>query len=320
MNRSMATPVLMVHGGAWSIPKDEFAAHREGCRQAALRGYAVLERGGSALDAVVEAVAAMEEDLTFNAGRGAHIGSGGEVELDAGAMRGDLAVGAVAAAVGVRSPVRLARAMIEARCEAVLIVGAAARAEAERLGVPVCDSTFHATDRERERFHLWRQCPDWKLGAAFDPSAAVRFPNASSDTVGAVARDARGALAAATSTGGAPFKPAGRVGDSPIPGAGFYACDGLGAASTTGHGESILKMALALRAVEALERMEAQAAAARAIDDMQRRVGGHGGVILLGPTGDPAYAFNTAHMAVACVHSAGSWARCGEENVSTPRN
>ncbi|MBL8898396.1 MAG: isoaspartyl peptidase/L-asparaginase [Planctomycetes bacterium] len=313
MTRSSASPALIVHGGAWSIPADELDAHREGCRRAARAGFAVLERGGSALEAVVEAVALLEDDPTFNAGRGAHLDARGKIALDAGAMRGDLATAGVAALRGVRNPVRLARAMIEARSEAVLLFGDAAREAAEHLGVELCAVDHHIVERERARLRTWSREAEWKLASAFDPAEAPRFDErAASDTVGAVARDREGRFAAATSTGGAPRKPAGRVGDSPIPGAGFYAWDRLGAASTTGHGESILKVALALRAVEGLERFATRVAAEAAIAEMYARCGGRGGLILLAPEGAPAFAHNTAHMAVA-------WVTPEEEGAATGR-
>ncbi|MBK9385320.1 MAG: isoaspartyl peptidase/L-asparaginase [Planctomycetes bacterium] len=321
MTRSSAIPALIVHGGAWSIPSDELDAHREGCRRAARAGFAVLEGGGSALDAVVEAVALLEDDPTFNAGRGAHLDACGEIVLDAGAMRGDLATAGVAAVRGVRNPVRLARAMIEARTEAVLLVGDAARDEAARLLVELCAPDHHLVERERARFLAWSGEREWKLAAPFDPAQATRFDErAASDTVGAVARDREGRFAAATSTGGAPRKPAGRVGDSPIPSAGFYAWDRLGAASTTGHGESILKVALALRAVEGLERFSTRVAAEAAIAEMFARCGGRGGLILLAPEGPPAFAHNTAHMAVAWVTPDEAGATTGREILREPGN
>lgn len=262
----------------------------------------------------MEAVAALEEDPAFNAGRGAHLDATGAIALDAGIMNGDLGSAGVAAVRGVRSPVRLARALVEARSEAVLLCGPAARAEAERLGVELCADDYHVVERERARFASWSAERDWRLAAAFDPAQAQRFgARAASDTVGAIARDARGRFAAATSTGGAPRKPAGRVGDSPIPGAGFYAWDRLGAASTTGHGESILKVALALRAVEGLERLPTRVAAEAAIAEMFARCGGRGGLILLAPEGPPEFAYNTARMAAAWRSAEGSAATTGRD-------
>lgn len=212
MSSPRIAPALVVHGGAWSIPDAEVDAHREGCRRARHAGWEVLGRGGSALDAVVEAVAVLEDDPVFNAGRGAHLDDQGRIALDAGVMRGDLAAGAVAAVDRVRHPVRLARAVLE-RSEAILLVGEAACRAADSWGVETCRPEELIVPRERERHARLRKEPDWKLRHAFDPLHRGDF---AMDTVGAVARDAAGGFAAATSTGGAPHKPAGRVGDSPI--------------------------------------------------------------------------------------------------------
>lgn len=287
-------PTIAVHGGAWNVPREERAAHVAGCERALDAGAAVLRDGGSALDAVVAAVKVLEDDPTFDAGRGAVLNANGDVEFDAGVMDSSMRVGAVGAARSVRYPIELAREILE-RLDATLIVGEAALELAVAWELERMRGDWFETERELRRFEQLRAVTDHRLADPFRPG----------DTVGAVARDANGGFAAGTSTGGAPLKPPGRVGDSPIPGAGFYALRDVGAASSTGHGESILLVSLALRAVEALERDDAAEAARRAIDVLARRTGEFGGLILVGPTGPPSFACNTEAMAVAWLDADG---------------
>lgn len=202
---------LIVHGGAYDIPTESHQAHLKGCRSAAEAGWAVLENGGSALDAVETAVCVLEDDPTFDAGRGSFFNAIGEVEMDAIVMDGrDLNFGAVAAVQRVQHPVTLAR-LVMAESEHAMIVGAGAEAFAREHGIPVCPIMELLTGRELERWKAARadgHPQDWTpFGTA--PSSLP------SDTVGAVALDANGDLAAATSTGGTFNKTPGRVGDSP---------------------------------------------------------------------------------------------------------
>ena len=190
-----------VHGGAFNIPVAEREAHRLGCRAALERGLAVLRGGGSALDAVEAAVRVLEDDGTFDAGRGSFLDEDGNVSLDAGIMDGStLDTGSVAAAIGVPNAVSLARAVLAT--EHAVIVGDGARRFAERHGVTVCDPADMVHPRERARWQMLgggQPRSDW---------ADQMF----GDTVGAVARDATGRIAAATSTGGSPASP--RVGSA----------------------------------------------------------------------------------------------------------
>lgn len=272
-------PQLLVHAGAWDVPEDEREAHRRGVRRAVDRGWAVLAAGGLAAEAVVEAVAAMEDDEALNAGRGAVLCREGHVELDAAVMRGrDLAVGAVACVCDVPNPVRLAAALLDE--PEVLLAGAGASRFARSRGIPTCPPGALVVGRERTRLAAWRD----------------RHP---ADTVGAIAVDAGGGVAAATSTGGRPGKPSGRIGDASIPGAGFLADDRYGAVVTTGWGEDLLRTGLARRAAELGREHAARDACWMALREAQERVGLAGGLLLLARDGSSGWAFNTPAMPLA---------------------
>jgi beta-aspartyl-peptidase (threonine type) len=282
---------IIVHGGAWSTPSSEISAHREGVGWAVRAGWEVLEQGGSALDAVAAAVRLMESDPTFNAGRGANLNAAGEVELDAAIMEGTtLRAGAVAALKGVEHAVELARRVME-RTHHVLLVGAGAYDFAVAEQFATCDPATLIVPRERER---------WNRSRAGDANTQAFGPPVSSDTVGAVACDGAGHLAAASSTGGSPFKMPGRVGDSPLVGSGLYADDRTGAATATGWGEGIMRLVLSKRALDFLsEGRTAQEAAERAISILETRTAGRGGIIAVSPKGEVGSSFNTPHMAHA---------------------
>jgi beta-aspartyl-peptidase (threonine type) len=302
---------LVVHGGAWDIPDDEVAPHRAGCRRACDAGWHVLQAGGSALDAVEAAVRVMEDDPIFDAGTGSVLNVDGIVECDAAIMDGaSLRSGAVAAVQRVRDPIALARRVLAS--QVVLLVGAGAERFADAAGHPRCAHTDLIVPREVVRWH------DVRARLAHQPRQAFERPLGEvagrgivagpMGTVGAVALDAAGHLAAATSTGGTGNKPAGRVGDSPIVGSGLYADDETAACSTTGWGESIVRVVLAKTATDLVGRGMAPAAAAEAaIEILARRGGGLGGCILLDRGGRVGYAFNTPRMAHAY--------RCGDGPV-----
>jgi beta-aspartyl-peptidase (threonine type) len=286
---------LVVHGGAGNIPDDEVAAYRAGAQAAALAGWAVLRGGGSALDAVEAAIRLMEDDPTFDAGRGSFLNRDGVVELDAGIMHGPtLDLGMVAGVRGVPNPITLARRVMESG-RFVMLVGEGATEYARASGLPLAADADLIVPREQARWETLRRDPTFDVTTTF---TAPKF----GDTVGAVALDRAGQVAAGTSTGGNQFKHPGRVGDSPIVGAGFYA-DGGGGASSTGHGELILKVGLARRAVEALappSGLDPPAAAAAALVRLAA-LPGYGGVIVLDTQGRPGFAFNTPRMAHAAM-------------------
>jgi L-asparaginase / beta-aspartyl-peptidase len=273
---------IVVHGGAggWIADPERAERCRAGAAAAVAAGHAVLADGGAALDAVEAAIVVLEDDPEFNAGRGAALTEYGRVELDASIMDGATrAAGAVAAVRGVRNPIRAARAVL-AEGRHVLLVGPPAIEFAATAGLAFESEVWFVT--ERERVALTRV----KEGDA----AGAR------GTVGAVARDADGRLAAATSTGGVSGQRLGRVGDSPLIGAGTWADDGV-AVSCTGHGESIIRSALA-HEVHALLRhrgLSLDEACATALESVAR-FGGDGGVIAVTAHGEVSATFNSEAM------------------------
>jgi beta-aspartyl-peptidase (threonine type) len=261
---------------------------------AARRGREILEAGGSAVDAVVEVVAILEDDPLFNAGYGSALNADGQVEMDASLMvfpwpgpaigangkRGTLiGAGAVAGIRRVRNPVLLARAVMT-HTPHVLIIGIAAERLASRVGIRTCRPEDLVTDRARVRWQTY-------MGAATGHG-----------TVGAAARDRHGQLAAATSTGGITGKMPGRVGDSAIVGAGTFAGP-AGAASATGFGEAIMKATLCRAAVTLLARTTPARAASAAIETLERATGGEAGVIVVDQRGRLGYAHNAQAMDIA---------------------
>ncbi len=286
---------IIVHGGAGDLDAADVEGAREGCEHAVRSGFEVLRAGGSALDAVELAVRILEDDERFNAGRGACLTREGTVELDAAIMMGDgLRTGAVGSVRGVKNPVTLARRVME-DAEHVLIVGDGAAAFAREANLDLVPAEFHVTDRARR--NLARE-----LGRRRVPAEGAFASEAGGGTVGAVAVDGAGHVAAATSTGGMVGKRCGRIGDTPLPGCGTYADDLAGAASATGHGERIIQVVMAKSAVERLRAGEsAPAAAAAAIADLGARVRGEGGIIVVDRQGRLGFARNTRHMAFAYV-------------------
>lgn len=234
-------PVLAVHGGCGAIPRASLtpetnAAARDALRRALHAGYALLDAGGSAVDAVTAAVQVMEDDPVFNAGYGAALNRDGVHELDASLMDGrDGRAGAIAGARRVRSPVRVARALAE-MSDPLLLIGEAADAWAAQHGFELVDNAFFTTPSRRAAL-------DAMLEREARGTAAGATEQEKHGTVGAVALDRAGHLAAATSTGGYTAKPAGRVGDSPIIGAGTWADDRTCAMSGTGKGELFIRVA-----------------------------------------------------------------------------
>jgi L-asparaginase / beta-aspartyl-peptidase len=276
-------PVVLVHGGAWDIPPELCAGAREGCEEAARAGWDVLGEGGTALDAVEAAARALEEDARFNAGRGACLTRAGTIEVDAAVMVGEgLRAGAVACVPNMLHPVTIARRVLEAG-EHVLLVGAGATAFAREAGIEPSNPQDLMTPLALERYHR------------------AQSASAAADTIGAVALDARGLLAAATSTGGVAGKRPGRVGDSPLLGAGLYA-DDVAAASATGVGEPILRGLLCARTVDRIRAGQpAQEAAEAALADLLARTGGRAGVILIDRAGRVGIAHTTGGMSFAWI-------------------
>ena len=293
----MSVPLaIIVHGAAWYIRAEEWEAHKAGCRAAAMAGFDVLRCGGSALDAVERAIVHMEDDPTFDAGVGAHLNQHGVVQLDAGMMDGrTYQVGAVAAIERVKNPIRVARRLLTS--EHNMFVGPGAIAYAQACDVPLCDPEDLVIPRERDRWLDYQERGE-PLSETVFVGGGGQTP-AGGGTVGAVAIDRVGDIAAGTSTGGTPFKPDGRVGDSPLPGCGYYADNALAGVSVTGHGEAIIRVQLARSAADFCAKLQAPAAAEAAMRMLNDRVAGKGGLILIDRAGRVGYAYNTSQMARA---------------------
>jgi beta-aspartyl-peptidase (threonine type) len=282
---------LAVHGGAGDIHADRLAPDERAARhaglQAALRaGAAVLAAGGPAVEAALAAVDVLEDDPTFNAGRGAVLDADGRVRLDAAVMDGrDRACGAVGAVAGVRHAGRLA-AHVMRHTPHVLLVGEGARRLAGAAGLSCPPAAWFRTPRREA-----------DLQAAL-AAGRVSLDHDGGGTVGAVARDGGGHLAAVTSTGGMTAKLAGRVGDTPVIGAGTWACDTTCAVSATGHGERFIQAHVAGRVADLVELagLSVEVAAARVVHEELPRWRGKGGLIAVGRTGAPVLPFNSRGM------------------------
>jgi beta-aspartyl-peptidase (threonine type) len=283
---------LVVHGGAWTIPEEAVAACRAGCRQALERGWAVLEKGGAALDACQEAVVALEDDPVFDAGIGSHLNRDGRVQLDAILMDGrTLKTGAVCATERLRNPIQVARLVLD-RSQHMMLVGPGAEQFAVEMGVSLCNPSELVVAREVEAWY--------KLKHETETARGLFLGNHQLGTVGAVALDAAGNLAAGTSTGGTACKYPGRVGDSALVGCGCYADNRAGAVSATGYGEAIMKVVLAKAATDLLAMgLSAQDAADKAVALLHERTEGKGGLIVVDGSGRVGFAFTTSHMAYA---------------------
>jgi len=286
-------PVLLVHGGAWAIPDDMVEAHLNGVRNAMAAGWRVLSAGGDALDAVEEAVVVMEDDETFDAGRGSFLNRDGKVQLDALIMDGaTLRAGGVGCVERLRNPVRAARKILSESPHVYFVAEGAERFAAEH-GIALCKNEDLVVPREVKRLQEFQA-----RGAAGQPDLFA--PTVSHDTVGAVALDGHGNIAAATSTGGTLNKAPGRLGDSSLIGCGCYADNKTAAASTTGWGEPIMKLVLAKWAADRVASGNLpEWVAAEAINYLESRLQGHGGMILLDARGRFGIAHNTPRMAWA---------------------
>ena len=286
---------FIVHGGAWDIPDDLLEAHRNGVRQALAIGWNILTNGGSAVEAVEKSVNFMEDDPTFDAGRGSFVNSIGEIELDASIMDGTtFRAGAIAAVQNIRNPISLARVIMD-KSEHILLAGRGAVRFAEEHGIMRCAKEDLLVGRELER---WKEIQRSKKSPSTKDAFRKKMPH---DTVGAVAVDCNGVIASGTSTGGTPNKYPGRVGDSPLIGCGTYADSSVGGASCTGWGEAIIKVVLAKTVIDLMEYNggDPAAAAKQAILRLEKKADGFGGVIVVNNSGVPAVAFNTPRMARA---------------------
>ena len=288
-----ANPIMLVHGGAWAIPEDGVEAHLCGVRAAAATGYAVLQSGGSCLDAIEAAVVTMEDDETFDAGRGSFLNMDGRVQLDACMMDGaTLRAGGVGCVERIQNPIRAAKKILTDSPH-VYFVGSGAERFAQEHGLELCFNDDLIIPREVERLRVAKQQGYLQMPNEFGPMR-------SHDTVGAVALDRAGNIAAGTSTGGTLNKAPGRVGDSSLIGCGCYADNLSAAVSTTGWGEPMMKLVLSKWTADRVEQgLFPQDAAQRALYYLKSRLGGHGGMILLDCRGRVGIAHNTPRMAWA---------------------
>ena len=295
----LARITLAVHGGAGTIERSKMTAegeqeYRAGIEHALRAGREILERGGSSLDAVETAVRVLEDDPNFNAGNGSVFTSAGTNEMDAAIMDGKtLSAGAVACLEHVRNAIVLARTVME-KSKHVMIVGRGAEEFAKRNGIELADAKYFFTQRR------WDELQKAKAAERSAPEGGKKFIISEAEshgTVGAVARDAQGNLAAATSTGGTTNKLPGRVGDSPVVGAGTYANNATCAVSCTGDGEFFIRAAVAhqVSALMELRGMSLAEAAERALADAQK-LGGTGGLIAVDKDGNVTLPFNTSGM------------------------
>ncbi|MHA2394827.1 MAG: isoaspartyl peptidase/L-asparaginase [Promethearchaeota archaeon] len=281
---------MIIHGGAWGIPDHLLVKNLEGIELAVKEGWEILDNGGSSLDAVEASVNAMELDPIFDAGVGSVLTEDGKVEMDALIMDGEtLNAGAVAGLRDIKNPVSLARHVMEDTPHVFVIGEGADRLASEFnfLRVTQEELVTEETRKELEEF------------LASNKEFGKNFGH---ETVGAVAIDSHGNLAAATSTGGITGKRTGRVGDVPLIGSGGYADNSVGGASSTGHGESIMKIMLSRLVLSYLEAgLPVMNAAQKAVITMKNRLDGNGGVIVIDIKGNIGYAFNTKHMVWAYI-------------------
>ncbi|MEL7541346.1 MAG: isoaspartyl peptidase/L-asparaginase, partial [Pseudomonadota bacterium] len=280
---------LVIHGGAGVILRENMTAEREAAYTAALEtaleaGAAVLRDGGSAVDAVQAAVIPMEDDPLFNAGQGAVFTAAAEHELDASMMNGDNRdAGAVAGVKTVKNPILAARAVMD-QSEHVMFAGAGADAFAASVGLELVDNSYFDTESRRQSLERVLQ-------------ERTRTDADRHGTVGAVAIDQDGNLAAATTTGGMTAKAAGRIGDSPLIGAATYAQNGVCAVSATGHGEYFIRVAVAKTICARVELAgESVGDAAQSALDQVAELGGDGGVVVIDGAGGYEYVFNSKGM------------------------
>jgi beta-aspartyl-peptidase (threonine type) len=290
---------LAIHGGAGARPATPFSPAREaqyrlGLAQALVAGQTILEQNGSALDAVQAAVSVLEDEPLFNAGRGAVLCADGSVELDAAIMNGrDLRAGAVTGIRHFRNPVQVARCVLE-RSPHVFLAGAGAERFADAQGLPrVANDYFVTAHRSAQLRAALHQAV-----SAADPADRAALDEPPLGTVGAVARDRHGGLAAATSTGGIAGKMPGRIGDSPVIGAGTYADDRSCAVSATGHGEWFLRTVLAydIGAQLIYAGRSLQQAVHEAVVVRLARLGAGGGLIAVDRDGEIVMQYNTPAM------------------------
>ncbi|XP_066246193.1 probable isoaspartyl peptidase/L-asparaginase GA20639 [Euwallacea similis] len=287
-------PIILVHGGAGDIPDSRIQPKFDGNRKSVQVGYQILQAGGSALDAVEAAVKVMEDDEAFNAGYGSVLNFDGEIEMDASIMVGaDLRAGAVTVVRDIKYPISLARLVME-KTPHVLLAGAGANKFGKEQGIPRLPSGSLVSPYAKQALEEFKKYKDNRTEIGEKNPGEV-------GTVGAVAIDRKGNLAAATSTGGINGKMVGRSSDTSLIGSGTYADDNIGAVSTTGHGESIAKFCLAHAIIKAMEygNKTADEATNQVIESMTARLNNSAGAITISKTGEIGIGFTSQRMSWA---------------------
>lgn len=277
---------IVVHGGAWSIPDEHVEDHLDGVIKACKKGSMMLREGKPAIDVVEKVVEILENDPTYDAGKGSHLNDHFEVEMDAIIATPPFEIGSVAGIKNVKNPVNVAR-LIRDKTDHILLVGEGATSFAKDQGIELIDTEELLVGRELETFKRIKGKPDFRTK---DP-----FRKQSFGTVGAVCKDKFGNFAIAVSTGGTAHKLAGRVGDTPLWGAGGYV-DSWGGAAATGYGEDLIRILATNRTVTYMKEHSANKAALKTIDDLDKIVNGLGGIISINNDGI-GLAFNTPRMA-----------------------
>ncbi|MBS0204049.1 MAG: isoaspartyl peptidase/L-asparaginase [Planctomycetes bacterium] len=300
--------VLGIHGGI-GVDKKEMTPElekevRAGLKSALEAGHAKLKAGGTSLDAVEAAIRIMEDLPAFNAGKGAVFTNAGTNELDASIMEGkSKKAGAMAGVMTVKNPISGARAVME-KSKHVLLIGPGADAFAKKQGLEIVDPSYFATEPRRKAIEeIWKREAEARKQSSTEPGPALPRKKSEYGTVGAVSLDADGNLAAGTSTGGMTNKMAGRVGDSPIIGAGTYADNEAGAISCTGHGEFFIRYAVSHEIVAQMKYrgLSAADAADDVINRQLKNAGGEGAAIVLDRSGRFTAAYNSEGLYRACI-------------------
>lgn len=307
-SRATVQPVLVIHGGAGTILKKNMTPEKERAYQDALKaaldkGYAILKRGGSALDAVEAAVRSMEDNPLFNAGKGAVFTHEGKNEMDAAIMNGQtLAAGSVAGVTTIRNPITAARAVME-KSQHVMMTGRGAEEFARLQGLEIVDPSYFHTEERWKGLERVKKEDSMKteLDHGSKPTSGLKQPenrDSKYGTVGAVALDMQGNLAAATSTGGMTNKRYNRVGDAPIIGAGTYASNATCAISCTGWGEFFIRLVMAKTVSDMMEfgNWSLEKATTEMIRKRLPALGGDGGLIAVDKAGNFTMPFNTEGM------------------------
>lgn len=295
----MQKPTIIVHGGAGAIHPSLWPKYKAGAHAAAKLGQQLLDNGSPAVDAAVAAVVLMEDNHIFNAGTGAALTSEGKVECDAMVIVDGLRSGSVAAVSGVRNPVKLAQVVLD-KTPHKLIAGPGALLLATQHGIETCDEADLIVPRRKKRFDQLKA-----KGATFeeninpeDVSDDPEHGDESCDTIGACALDSQGRMAVASSTGGIMMQLPGRVGDTPIIGAGSF-CGPGGSITCTGHGEAVMRICLSKYCYDLLaDGLSAKQAASQSIKYMVDEVDGFGGILLVDCKGNRAWATSTSHITI----------------------